>query len=426
MPVDRSCTNLLWRSVGTTGKRFNTEGTRVRAQRALSAKALGRVPTCFGSRLSTFDCAVSILGLVFFLAGCGAPGDPVAPSPPIPVAVTDLAGRQAGDAVQLTFTMPTKTIRGARLTEPPAIEVLRGATKADGTPDANSFRIVDTIPGALAKKYEADDHIQFLSAVAPDETRTHPGGTLVYRVRTRASKKRASVDSNAVSVRVFPVPERIASIQSKVNETSIDLSWPAPTRTSGGDPIAISEYHVYRGQLDPRAHDPATKDVLHEKWIPPLTLLAASGTPEYRDTQFDFGETYVYVVRSVTTVAGNPLESSDSDPLVLAPVDTFPPATPQGLVAAELSNPNGNALEIDLSWSINAEPDLAGYRVYRSEQENDKGQSVTPDLLLSPAYRDTSLALGHQYWYRVTAVDRSGNESAPTPPVAADVAQHSP
>jgi fibronectin type 3 domain-containing protein len=91
-----------------------------------------------------------------------------------------------------------------------------------------------------------------------------------------------------------------------------------------------------------------------------------------------------------------------------------------------LANPNGAAPEVDLSWSINAEPDLAGYRVYRSEQENDKGQPVTPDLLLSPAYRDTSLALGHQYWYRVTAVDRSGNESAPTPPVAADVAQHSP
>jgi hypothetical protein len=425
MPVDRSFTHLLLSALGTMEKRSNTEGTKVGAQRARRTKALHRALN-LDFRLSTFDSAVSILGLVFFLAGCGAPGDPVAPSPPIPVAVTDLAGRQAGDAVQLTFTMPTKTIRGARLTEPPAIEVLRGAAKADGTPDANSFRIVDTIPGALAKKYEAYDHIQFLSAVAPDETRTHPGGTLVYRVRTRASKKRASADSNAVSVRVFPVPERFASIQSKVNETSIDLSWPAATRTSGGDPIAISGYHVYRGQLDPRTHDPATKDVLHEKWIAPLTLLAPSDTPEYRDTQFDFGKTYVYVVRSVTAVAGNPLESSDSDPLVLTPVDTFPPATPQGVVAAVLANPNGAAPEVDLSWSINAEPDLAGYRVYRSEQENDKGQSVTPDLLLSPAYRDTSLALGHQYWYRVTAVDRSGNESAPTTPVAADVAQHSP
>jgi len=386
---------------------------------------------CGKLRLARFDCRITLfgpllVGLLLILAGCGAPGEPVAPSPPVPTAITDLAARQAGDGVQLTFIMPTKTIRGERLTEPPAVEVLRGAARPDGSPDTKTFRVVDTVPGALVGKYETDDHVQFISPVAPEETRAHPGGTLVYRVRTRASKKRASVDSNPVSVRVFPVPERIASIQAKVNEGSIDLSWPAVTRTSGGDPITVTEYHVYRGELDPRTHDPAMKDVLHEKWVAPLTLLGSSNAPEYRDTQFDFGKTYVYVVRSVTSAEGNALESSDSDPLVLTPADTFPPETPQGLVAAVVSAGNEASPEVDLSWSINAEPDLGGYRVYRSEAENDKGKLLTPDLLLSPAYRDTTVALGHRYWYRVTAVDRSGNESAPTPPVAVDVAQHSP
>lgn len=386
---------------------------------------------CGKLRLARFDCRITLfgpllVGLLLILAGCGAPGEPVAPSPPVPTAITDLAARQAGDGVQLTFIMPTKTIRGERLTEPPAVEVLRGAARPDGSPDTKTFRVADTVPGALVGKYETDDHVQFISPVAPEETRAHPGGTLVYRVRTRASKKRASVDSNPVSVRVFPVPERIASIQAKVNEGSIDLSWPAVTRTSGGDPITVTEYHVYRGELDPRTHDPAMKDVLHEKWVAPLTLLGSSNAPEYRDTQFDFGKTYVYVVRSVTSAEGNALESSDSDPLVLTPADTFPPETPQGLVAAVVSAGNEASPEVDLSWSINAEPDLGGYRVYRSEAENDKGKLLTPDLLLSPAYRDTTVALGHRYWYRVTAVDRSGNESAPTPPVAVDVAQHSP
>jgi hypothetical protein len=373
-----------------------------------------------------FDFRVSILGLSLFLAGCGAPGDPVPPSPLVPTAITDLAVQQAGDGVRLTFSMPTKTIRGERLTEPPAVEVLRGATKPDGSPDANSFRVVDTVPGALAGKYEADDHIQFISAVAPEATRAHPGATVVYRVRTRASAKRASSDSNSAAIRLFPAPERIASIQSEVTETSIDLHWPAISRTSGGDPITVTGYHVYRGELDPRAHDPASKDVLREKWNAPLALLATSDGPGYRDTQFDFGKTYVYIVRPVATAEGNALESSDCDPLILTPADTFPAATPQGLVASVLGSPNVASAEVDLSWSINSEPDLAGYRVYRSEQENEKDKLVTPDLLLSPAYRDTSVALGHTYWYRVTAVDRSGNESAPSPPVAAEVAQHSP
>jgi hypothetical protein len=46
--------------------------------------------------------------------------------------------------------------------------------------------------------------------------------------------------------------------------------------------------------------------------------------------------------------------------------------------------------------------------------------------LLSPAYRDTSVQPGHRYWYSVTAVDRSGNESVPSASVAVEVAQPSP
>jgi hypothetical protein len=359
------------------------------------------------------------------LAGCGAPGDPTPPSPPVPTAIADLSGRQAGDGVQLLFTLPSKTIRGERLAETPAVEILRGAARPDGTPDPGSFRVVETIPGALVGRYRVDDHIQLISPIAPEEMQAHPGATILYRVRSRASKKRASPESNAVTVRVFPVPERIATIESRVTETSIDLSWPAANHASGGDPV-VAQYHIYRGEFDPRTHDPATKDVLHEKWITPLVLVGSPEAPIYHDTQFDFGKIYVYVVRSVTTASGSPLESSDSDPLVVAPKDTFPPAMPQEVVAAVLVNPDGGSTEVDLSWSINTERDFAGYRVYRSERESDAGELVTPELLLSPAYRDTTVAPGHTYWYRVTAVDRSGNESTPAPPVAADVAQHSP
>src|SRR5258708_22957536 len=305
--------------------------------------------------VSLFDSRVAIFALVLFLAGCGAPGDPVPPSPLVPSSITDLAAQQAGDGVRLTFSMPSKTIRGERLAEPPAIEVLRGTAEGDGSPDASSFRVVDNIQVELDRKYDVDDHIQFISPVAPEATRAHPGGMVAYRVRTRASAKRASTDSNSVVIRLFPAPERIGSIQSEVTETAIDLHWPSVTRTSGGDPIVVAEYHVYRGELDPRAHDPSTKDVLHEKWIVPLALLATTNGPDYRDTQFEFGKTYVYVVRAVATAEGNPLESSDSDPLILNPADTFPPATPQGLVAASPGRPDGPSAEADPPWSISPE-----------------------------------------------------------------------
>ena len=81
---------------------------------------------------------------------------------------------------------------------------------------------------------------------------------------------------------------------------------------------------------------------------------------------------------------------------------------------------------VDLSWSINLETDLAGYRVYRSEQEGARGQLITPDLLPTPAVRDTSIQPGHRYWYIVTALDRAGNESPPGAPVVDHIAPPTP
>ncbi len=184
--------------------------------------------------------ALRVSGMAFlFAAGCGAPGVPVPPTPPVPVAVADLTARQAGDGVQLTFTLPTKTIAGDRLASPPAVEIVRSTPKPDGSLDAKSSRIVYTIPGSLVQNYAAEGHVKFIDPVAPAKTRAHPGGTLVYIIRTRASQKRASADSNAVSVRVYPVPEPIEKLEARVTEAAIELSWAAPTRTSGGDPITV-------------------------------------------------------------------------------------------------------------------------------------------------------------------------------------------
>jgi len=124
-----------------------------------------------------------------------------------------------------------------------------------------------------------------------------------------------------------------------------------------------------------------------------------------------------------------PVPQTSPSPIVecVSPALSSAPATPTELVATMLENSGTPpAVEVDLSWSISTESDLAGYRIYRSERENEKGELLTQDLLLSPAYRDTSVQSGHRYWYSVTAVDRSSNESAPTPQVAADVAQHTP
>ncbi|HYL63914.1 MAG TPA: hypothetical protein VE077_14945 [Candidatus Methylomirabilis sp.] len=367
---------------------------------------------------------LQVLSFVLLAAGCGAPGEPVPPTPPVPVAVADLSARQAGDAVQLVFTLPTKSVTGDRLATTPAVEVVRGLPRPDSSLELKSLRVVSTIPGSLLANYVSEGRVTITDPIAPADIRANPGGTFIYMVRTRASRKRASANSNPVSVRLFPVPERISSLQAKITESAIELSWAAPTRTSAGDPLGtVSGYRIYRGELEPSSAEAASKDISQARWKMPLALLAAVEEASYRDASFDFGKTYVYIVRSVVPADGGSLESSDSDPAIVTPRDIFPPAAPQNVVAAVLPGAAPGALVVDLSWSINLETDLAGYHVYRSEQQGTRGELVTPDLLPAPAYRDTSVLPGRRYWYSVTAVDRAGNESASSAVVAVDVAK---
>jgi hypothetical protein len=374
-----------------------------------SCKAEGRAIRFKGFSGGDFRVLVAMLLLV---AGCGAPGEPTPPSPPIPVAITDLKAHQLGDAVLLSFTLPNKSTLGVRLTQIPTLEVWRGGLRPDGTPDPRSFHLVDTVPGTILSGYVQQGEVLFPDPVQPEELRTRTGETVLYRVRTRVSDRKSSQNSNEVTLDLYPVPQRISDLKAEVTEKSIQLSWSAPTSTSAGAQLPpIREYHVYRGELDPATAAAAEKDLHAAVWKLPLLQITVTPKTEYQDASFDFGKTYAYVVRSVINEAGSLIESGDSVPAILTPKDTFPPTAPQNLAAAVLSGTSPGTFAVDLSWSINLETDVAGYRVYRSESENARGQLLTPDLLPTPSFRDAAAQAGHRYWYTVTAVDHAGNES---------------
>jgi len=367
-----------------------------------------------------------LLPVLFGAGGCGAPGEPQPPSPPIPTAISDLTAQQAGDSVLLKFTMPKKSVRGESLKEVPTVEILRGRLKADGTPDAKSFRVVDTIPGALISKYTQEGQVEFHDPVSPDEIKDHASETLVYRVRTRVNDKKTSADSTDVSLRLYAVPARIDSLAVHVTERGVQLNWAVPDKTSAGEPLGpIQEFHVYRGELEAASAQAAAKDMGQAVWKSRPLQLAATAAPEFLDTGFDYGKTYAYLVRSVVVADGLQRESGDSQAAVVTPRDIFPPAAPQGVVAAVIPGQTAGSLVVDISWSLNVETDLAGYRLYRSEQEGTRGQLLSPEPLPTPAYRDNSVLSGKRYWYTVTAVDRAGNESAPSVALVVEVTQPS-
>jgi fibronectin type 3 domain-containing protein len=141
----------------------------------------------------------------------------------------------------------------------------------------------------------------------------------------------------------------------------------------------------------------------------------------FSDTKIEFGKTYLYSVRSVARVSSDSIESSDSLPVIVTPRDTFPPATPQGLEAAVMPAGVQVGAYVELSWSISSEPDLAGYYVYRSDVEDNPGIRVNGEILLSPTFRDISVVSGKRYFYRVSAIDRAGNESPKSSAAQSDV-----
>ncbi len=87
------------------------------------------------------------------------------------------------------------------------------------------------------------------------------------------------------------------------------------------------------------------------------------------------------------------------------PPDTDPPAAPTGLTGTAVSSS-----QIDLDWDDNSENDLDSYRLYRSTTSGGPYDLVIADLVVS-ACSDTGLAESTTYYYVVTAVDTSGNES---------------
>jgi hypothetical protein len=80
----------------------------------------------------------------------------------------------------------------------------------------------------------------------------------------------------------------------------------------------------------------------------------------------------------------------------------------------------GRASSIDLQWTRSPESDLMGYNCYRSATQNGtytKINSVPTDRIA--LYTDAGLAPLTRYYYKISAVDSSGNESSLSPVTSA-------
>ena len=93
--------------------------------------------------------------------------------------------------------------------------------------------------------------------------------------------------------------------------------------------------------------------------------------------------------------------------------DTTAPEAPIGLSAT-----GGDNL-VELAWIANNEPDFASYNIHRSDTSGSGFVKINSELVNTNAYTDNSVLASNTYYYLVSAVDSSANESAMSSEVSA-------
>jgi hypothetical protein len=378
-----------------------------------------------------FLLSLSLFCSSLWLTGCAAPGEPIERKPQVPTAIADLVAQQQGNDVILTFTMPKETVEHRPLKQIPAIEIYRKFEPVRGSAVLATTAVPElifTIPSAMVDRYSQKNHVRVVSALDGGDLGQHIGWTASYAVRTRASPKKESTDSNHADVRIFPAADPIEDVKAEVTHAGIVLTWTPPQKTPAGVAPPIVAYHIYRAEAAPEVQTQPGQEANASVFVSeapklkvPFTRIGETPEPTFQDLQVEFGTTYVYSVRSVLQYPDVALESTDSKLIVVSPRDTFPPAAPQGLVVVLVPAQGDNPGYLDISWAISPETDIAGYNVYRSEQDGVPGARLNSELLLTPAFRDMNAGPGRHYVYTATAVDRAGNESRASEPASGGV-----
>lgn len=230
----------------------------------------------------------------------------------------------------------------------------------------------------------------FLSTTKSSSARGTPSESVVnfltHSVLTdlqviESGSEAVSVSGLAGSNGVPPPPQDLFIQDLRIGD-SLRLAWTLPVDDSR------SAIEVWRGNENNAQSLLAT--------LPP-------DTRSFTDSSLKTGQVYEYAlaVRSGEAVSAKGAVVSGF------PTDTTPPSPPRSLILSRLAEGSG----FRLSWLRAEISEPSTYRIWRSEKPDERGVMLAA-LVDGLSYDDTTAVSGAVYWYRVTAIDGAGNESA--------------
>lgn len=352
----------------------------------------------------------ALVPAVMFFASCGNPRPPEPPELELPKTVRDLRAVRKGDQVTLSWTVPAKTVEAQTIRYIGPTRICRAlATMQECGTSVGEAPAPDLTGLLAASRKGAAQSAQYVDLLPAAQL--SPTENFTYAVEVLNDDQRSAGLSNQVSVSAAPTLPAPSGFQAHPSADGIVLSW-HKTAIAAEEPGLQHFYRIYRRPANGK--DAVVANLPME-------------TAEFVDRSFEWDKTYEYRINVVTVVNGQAaehcaeengtarncaapvsVEGDDTPETEVVAHDVFPPAAPSGLQA--VFSENGPQKFIDLVWSPNSEPDLAGYNVFRHE-EGAEAVQINSQLVKTPAYRDLNVQSEKKYFYSVSAVDGHGNQS---------------
>jgi len=340
---------------------------------------------------------IALFALVLLSSlSCGKRRPPLPPTERVSQRVV-LSGFQRGSNIILSWKMPARNAAKGSVLNISRADIYRLAepTGAALTLSEEEFAsrsvLIATVPVA-----DKDFGLKSLGFQDRLELVDQPA-RLRYSVRLANASGQKGAFSNFVVIEPLPrVASAPTSLVAAVSQDSITLNWNAPKENiDRSAQVNLLGFYVYRSTSE---NEPAKL----------LTKSPVTGTT-YRDEYFEFGKQYYYFVRAVSaSTEAVPIESDESNIVKIKPIDTFAPAPPSAITLAAGQN------IISIFFAINVEKDIAGYRIYRSDDPalpKQQWVQLTSELLKTNTFQDRSVTPGKTYYYFLTATDTSRNVS---------------